>query len=356
MMRPLILLLLLHALSGHAQDTLLLFHPTAYNLELFNFLDQEGLLDLEGCHVLGVYHQQASYDYRQSHAYLEEGHAGYSLLEIKVELEAEGLFRTNGCSALFAQLFQSSKAAFFMGGPDIPAAIYGEKAHLLTRVTDPHRHYLELSYLFHLLGGSQDPDWEPWLEQKSGYLVSGICLGMQSMHVATGGSMIQDIPTELYGLWDAESVLELPANQQHRNYRDLLSHSCEQLTSYHFHEIDIPRASFLRKKAHFIKRKPPRVLSSHHQALGQVGEAWKVAARSMDGQVIEAIEHQVYPHVFGVQFHPEKPGLFSPDIRHRQSCQDSISFHQGLGGNPSWAFHRSYWLSISALLNESLPK
>ena len=40
-------------------------------------------------------------------------------------------------------LFSISKGALFMGGPDIPPAVYNESVHLLTSVTDPFRHYCE---------------------------------------------------------------------------------------------------------------------------------------------------------------------------------------------------------------------
>jgi hypothetical protein len=61
-------------------------------------------------------------------------------------------------------------------------------------ITDPHRHYLELSFLFHLLGGFQDESFLPLLEERPEYPVLGICLGMQSMNVATGGDMIRIFP------------------------------------------------------------------------------------------------------------------------------------------------------------------
>ena len=49
-----------------AQDTLLLFHPTAYNLDVIETLVNEGMLDLEGYHVLGVYHIDECYQYDSS--------------------------------------------------------------------------------------------------------------------------------------------------------------------------------------------------------------------------------------------------------------------------------------------------
>ncbi len=68
---------------------------------------------------------------------------------------------------------------------------------LLTRLTDPYRHYFEASFLFHLLGGSQNIDYTPFLEVNKEYTVYAICLGIQTMNIAAGGTMTQDIPSEL---------------------------------------------------------------------------------------------------------------------------------------------------------------
>ncbi len=38
----------------------------------------------------------------------------------------------------------------------------------------------------------------------------GICLGMQNLNVALGGSLYQDIPSEIYGVRYVEDVLEFP--------------------------------------------------------------------------------------------------------------------------------------------------
>ena len=195
-----LILLLAFKLSSSGQDTVLLFHPTAYNLEVIQKLVDEELFQLDGYHVLGVYHPGESYDYSEAETYLDQHKSSlFSLREIQGELGPENLFRENPATGQFRKLFECSQGGLFMGGPDIPPVVYGEEVHLLTRVTDPFRHYVELSYLFHLLGGSQNTAWIPYLEKKPDYVINGICLGMQTMHVATGGTMVQDIPTELPG-------------------------------------------------------------------------------------------------------------------------------------------------------------
>lgn len=337
-----------------AQDTLLLFHPTLYNLELIERLHQMDVLDLEAYHVLGVFHSREAYNYEPAFKKLSENpDARFSLLEIKGELQAGSLYESNQCTDLFEVLFKISRGALFMGGPDIPPVLYNEPVHLLTRVSDPFRHYLETSFIFHLLGGKQDGHWIPWLDRKEQYLLSGICLGMQSMNVATGGTMIQDIPTEVYGVWNAEDVLKMPANQIHRNYTDMVENDCGSYTSYHFHQVSLTKGSFLQKDLKFKSKTAPLVLSSHHQAIEDPGKGWEISASSMDGKIIEAIEHIKYPHVFGVQFHPEKPGLFDPDIIHPMSCDKQISFHEEIKNGDSFTFHMAYWHYLGRILQKA---
>ena len=349
-----LILLLSITYSVRGQDTLLLFHPTDYNLELVQKLMDEGVFLLEGYHLLGVYHPGESYDYSKAEAYIDEHSAKqFSLRKIIGQLGAENIFGENPASIQFRELFEGSRGALFMGGPDIPPVVYGEETHLLTQVTDPHRHYLELSYLFHLLGGSQDSLWKPYLEEDRDYLVNGICLGMQTMNVATGGTMIQDIPTELYGIWNAEEILALPRDQMHRNYMDYLNTGCEGPTSYHFHRIILKKNSFLTRGMGINKRTEPLVLSSHHQAIESLGTGWEVAATSMDGKIIEAIQHVDYPNVQGLQFHPEKPGLFDPSIIHPMGCDSTINFQKAIENSNSYLFHLAFWKYLDKQLNHN---
>ena len=355
-MRPFALFILLFSCGlNHtsAQDTLLLFHPTANNMEVIEKLVLEKLFDLDGYHVLGVFHNGETYDYDQARRWLNENPEDpFTLREIGNTLEPGNLFGTNECSEDFKALFMGSRGALFMGGPDIPPWAYNESVHLLTRVTDPYRHYLEISYLFHLLGGLQDAGWVPYLEKDTDYLVGGICLGMQSMNVATGGTMIQDIPTEIYGLWNAEEILALPPDQMHRNYADKVNTGCEEPTSYHFHRVRLKEGSFLKKELKFRSKSDPLVLSSHHQSVESPGMGWVVAATSMDGKIIEAMEHEQYPNVVGVQFHPEKPGLFDPSIIHPNSCNSRINFQQVIRDTDSYKFHKAYWKFMGSTLQK----
>ncbi len=91
----------------------------------------------------------------------------------------------------YRKIFEHSEGTVFFGGPDLPPEVYNEKTSLHTSIYDPYRHYFELSFLFHLLGGYQAEKFEPLLKEDPDYLIYGFCLGMQTMNVATGGTMMQ---------------------------------------------------------------------------------------------------------------------------------------------------------------------
>jgi len=148
-------------------------------------------------------------------------------------------------------------------------------------------------------------------------------------------------------------VLSFPRDQIHRNYNDKLNTGCNTLTSYHFHQIKPSKDGFFQSGLGFNKKRPPLVLSSHHQAVEKLGKGWIVAATSMDGKVIEAIEHERFSNVFGVQFHPEKPGLFDPSIEHQQDHYNTINFQEAIRNTASYAFHLKYWKYLGTILQKS---
>lgn len=102
----------------------------------------------------------------------------------------------------------------------------------------------------------------------------GICLGCQTMNIALGGDLIQDLPTE---------------RPQTRNHK-IGNHSVSILHGTKFQRL--------------IGRKMTSVNSRHHQAVGRLGRGMRISALSKDG-VIEAIEVLKHPFAIGVQWHPE---------------------------------------------------
>jgi putative glutamine amidotransferase len=87
----------------------------------------------------------------------------------------------------------------------------------------------------------------------------------------------------------------------------------------------------------------------------KLGKRIKIAATSLDGKVVEAIEHEKYPNVFGLQFHPEFPVLYDYEKKFRLTPQDTEekSLRSILESNPpSFDFHKNIWAWFSQKLKE----
>ena len=108
----------------------------------------------------------------------------------------------------------------------------------------------------------------------------GICRGIQTLAVALGGKVAQDIS-------DVAKV----------------KHSQDADRSEPTHSISIIRDSILDNIYKSYDR-PLMVNSFHHQAVVETGDKFHVVAQSADG-IIEAIESAEYKSILGVQWHPE---------------------------------------------------
>jgi putative glutamine amidotransferase len=130
-----------------------------------------------------------------------------------------------------------------------------------------------------------------WL--KGGKPILGICLGMQFTNVVSGGTMIQDIPSQV-GTKVAHRI-----NDKHT-----------------LHKVNIERGSVLHK---ILDAETATVYSIHHQAVQKVGGDLKVIARSDDG-VIEALQRTDGPFGLFVQWHPE----LMDNARHRKAIYGAL--------------------------------
>lgn len=332
----------------------ILTNPTVRNLQTIEYLVHARLLDIQKSKTrfVGVYYNGQNYDFSQTKEYIEKNDLkNFFLQEVSGNLTEDNIFEENDCTADLEIIFENSVGVFFFGGPDIPPGVYNEK-NTRSVVTDPGRHYFETTFLFHLLGSFRNEKHEPLLNEKPRYLVTGFCLGMQTMNVATGGTLIQDIPAEVFGAENPEATLKIGRANLHRNYwqnivRDTL------LMGINLHTIQFAENSFFGDVVKVPKRWEPRVYSSHHQAADKLGKGMEVIAFSPDGKIVEGLAHLTYPNVFAVQFHPEVPALYEDMYVRKFHPEDEPMSYNDIIGKQSVKFHQRYWEHISDVIRKA---
>jgi putative glutamine amidotransferase len=331
----------------------LLAHPTVNNIETINYLLSKGILQLDEIEFVGVYSVAENYDYSKSIELIKKpGMSRFHLQKLDGLMSLTQIYGQNEWSLAFKQLFDHSVGIFFFGGPDIQPEIY-KQSNVYSVVTDPNRHLFELSFLFHLLGGYQNEQIVAFLTEKPAYFVTGFCLGLQSINVATGGTLTQDIPAQTYKKMNAEETLKLKKDQLHRNYWQEITKDTS-LMANSFHQIEFTASPFFPKKVKAPINQKPLVLSSHHQSIDDLGKNLIVTATSTDGQVIEGIQHRLYENVFAVQFHPEVPELYREGKKQKFAPTDSLkSFFETLSPEDR-EFHLKYWKTISKAIKASI--
>ena len=117
--------------------------------------------------------------------------------------------------------------------------------------------------------------------------ILGICRGIQTLAVALGGSVAQDI-----------------YSQQPQSPQPLLKHSQEADRSTPTHSVTLAEGSTL---SGIFGENTLFVNSFHHQAVSQPGPRLRVTATAPDG-IIEAVESTEHKPIIGVQWHPECMG------------------------------------------------
>ncbi|MCP2604699.1 gamma-glutamyl-gamma-aminobutyrate hydrolase family protein [Candidatus Aminicenantes bacterium AH-873-B07] len=345
--------------ENYSKVVIAVFYPSVGTIKNIEALLKNNLLALENFKIVGIYYYRESYDYSQSKKYIKDNKIDwFAFHEIKGKLSEENLFKKNSCTSDFKKIFKKADALIFFGGADIPPKIYGEKTNLLTQIRTPYRHFVELSCAFHFLGGFQNKDFKPFLEENPDFPILAFCLGVQTLNVATGGTLYQDIWSEIYKSMYVEDVLLLPKYCWHKNpYFSL--YPLHKLSRSTMHKIKLLKDGKFCKE---MKMKPddmPIVLSSHHQALKDLGKDMKAIATSIDKKIIEAIEHVKYSNVLGVQFHPENFTLWDYQIKVKFSPEqkESISRRGILENNPpSFEFHKKIWSWFTRKVLENYKK
>lgn len=333
---------------------ILMINPGQADLESVIRMVESGVIPLARPALTAVYGAQVERSVEAIQARIGERVLPWVHFEIVAgELTPANLFGENPCSEAFRRLLQESDAALFFGGDDLPPACYGQKSSLLTFLEAPQRHYFELSFLFHLLGGSQNPAFRPLLETRPDYIIRGFCLGMQTLNVAAGGTMVQDIPSEIYKLQYIEEYLALPEAKRHDNYWSRMDPHGDYFWC-HFQPLRFVPGGFFTSVLQQEAEAHPLVCSSHHQAVGKLGRDLLVAATSLDGKVVEALTHKRYRNVLGVQFHPEQSAIYeSEGAGHHLTPADTarVTMHAWLEQHDSIDFHLAFWRQFAGLLH-----
>jgi putative glutamine amidotransferase len=153
------------------------------------------------------------------------------------------------------------------GGADVDPVLYGEEPHdTVTRVI-PERDAFEIGLCREAL--------------RRDHPLLAICRGQQVLNVATGGTLIQDIPSQVSGARD---------------------HDPDRERWETAHEVRILPRTRLRE---ILGVETIAVNSFHHQAVRELGQGFVVCAASTSDEVIEGIEAPGRRLAVGVQWHPE---------------------------------------------------
>lgn len=346
--------------KGGDTVTFAMCRPLVSQIENIEQMYEKDIISLERIKLICVYHVDEATDYEPAKAYVEKNKLFWvTFAPIKGNVDPGDLFKKNKWTEQFRSVFDSTAGIIFTGGMDIPPAIYGEETRLLTDIKTPNRHYYEISFLFHLIGGSRNTGFTPFLESRKNYVVLGICLGAQSMNVAAGGTLYQDIPSQVYGLETVEQVLKQGREKVHSSRYIKGLFPLETGLPPAFHRVKLKKGGICIKGLKMKKGDEPFVLTSHHQALNKLGKGLKVSATSMDGKIVEAVEHREYPNVLGVQFHPEYYPLYLKGRVFRETPGGPPDFNLRrflMEHPPSMRFHKAIWRWFSEVLEASAGK
>ena len=152
------------------------------------------------------------------------------------------------------------------GGPDISPFYFGEDARNGCGPICRKRDQMELSLIPEFIRAKKP--------------VLGICRGIQSLNIAMGGDIWQDIPS----MTDSE-----------------IQHSQASPGNEPVHKVSVTKNSLLWR---ITGADVLQVNSFHHQAVRRLAEGFAVCGTSCDG-LIEAQYMPRLPFVLGVQWHPE---------------------------------------------------
>lgn len=172
---------------------------------------------------------------------------------------------------------------FFTGGADIHPSRYGEKAKETLGNTQENRDAFEFKVFSRVI--------------KTAKPILAICRGAQLVNIALGGTLYQDIPSEL------------STTISHRQAEPKFSPS---------HDVKIITNTPLYDT---LRVEQTRANSFHHQAIKTLGKGIEIMAMAEDG-IIEAVYLKGERYLRAYQWHPER--LFEADTHNRMIFEDFI--------------------------------
>ena len=178
-------------------------------------------------------------------------------------------------------LMDTLDGVLLTGGGDVDPVLYGEERHPSIEDAEPGRDEFEID----LARRARSAD-VPLL---------AICRGAQVLNVASGGTLVQDIPSAV--TTDLSHSLTIP--------KDCIAHAVQITPGSRLHNA---------LGASVDAACTCRVNSRHHQSVGRIGKNLVASATAPDG-VVEAIEDPKATFCVGVQWHPEnfwRTGEFRP--------------------------------------------
>lgn len=197
-------------------------------------------------------------------------------------------------------LLERLDGVLLSGGVDVDPVLYGQAPHPKLGRVNRRRDDFELALTREAL--------------RRDLPILAICRGHQVLNVATGGTLVQDIPSIVEGAMEHDA----PGPRWRRSHR-----------------VEVTASSRLRE---ILGEDALSVNSLHHQAVDRVGEGLLMSARSPDG-VVEGLEMPGRRFVVAVQWHPEsfwsRPDSFQPLFdAHVEACRAAAL---ACPRKPAWA-------------------